>query len=87
MPANAAINAMIARTDVSEGELGSLTGVETGFAVSVIPARAVRVSRINASWVAAPGEGDAVGSIDPGVIVVLPLKVAPGVSVGVADGV
>ncbi len=78
---------MIARTDVSEGGLGSFTGVETGLAVSVIPAWAVRVSRINASWVAAPGEGDAVDSIDPGVIVVLPLEVAPGVSEGVTDGV
>ncbi len=83
----AAINAKIASTEVSEGGFVPVSGVVTGVAVSDMRARAVRVSRMKASWVAAPGEGETVTSMDVGTRVSVMMIVPFGVNVGVAEGV
>ncbi len=86
-PAPARTNAKTARTVVSDGVLGFLSGVTTGVGVSDNLASAVRVSRIKASWVAAPGEGDTVVLADPGVRVAVTFEEAVRVGVIVTDGV
>jgi hypothetical protein len=70
-PAIAAIRAMTANTEVRDGGLAVLVGVMTSVAVCDILARAVRVSRMYASCVDAPGDGDNVVSPVSGVIVVV----------------
>ena len=86
-PAIAAINARIARTAVNESGLpGASAGTTVAVTVAERAANAVRVARIFASCVAAPGEGVAFIFPDSGVTVPVP-EDGPSVVVGTGEEV